>query len=73
MINFLYLNVCFTQILIFMFDLLNILMNKIRTSILNFVFSKGFVRRRNLWYMVFVTPLVLFVTQIEAKRLDKVT
>lgn len=56
-----------------MFDLLNILMNKIRTSILNFVFSKGFVRRRNLWYMVFVTPLVLFVTQIEAKRLDKVT
>ncbi|CAD8116187.1 unnamed protein product [Paramecium primaurelia] len=41
-----------------------------REQILNFVFSKGFVRRRNLWYVAFITPFILFLTEIESQKVE---
>lgn len=43
-----------------------------REKILRFIFSKGFVRRRNLWYMAFVMPFGLFITQYESEKLEKI-
>lgn len=37
-------------------------MNTIREKILNFVFSKGFVRRRNMWFIPFTMPFILYIT-----------
>ncbi|CAD8062262.1 unnamed protein product [Paramecium sonneborni] len=41
-----------------------------RKQILSFVFSKGFVRRRNLWYVAFATPFILFLTEYESHKVE---
>ncbi|CAD8155889.1 unnamed protein product [Paramecium octaurelia] len=41
-----------------------------RKKILSFVFSKGFVRRRNIWYAVFVTPFILFLSEFESQKVE---
>lgn len=44
-------------------------MEPIRKKILSFIFSKGFVRRRDLWYFFYLCPFAWYIYEYDIPRI----